>query len=392
MNRNTPTLRVLLVGNYPPDRQESMRRFAELLKRGLRERGMQVTTIAPSPRWFRWAGARANAHRGIAKWLAYADKFLRFPSQLQAAARGADIVHICDHSNVTYGRWVARKPWLVTCHDLLAVRSACGEFPENRTSWTGRRLQRWILSWLSRAPQIACVSEATARDAERLLDREAGRISTVLNGLNQPFTQLEGREDSLAVMGEMLGGLGRSVPDRFVFHVGGTQWYKNRDGVLELFSGLARRDPGLALLVAGKPANSRHLSRARSLGIEERTVFLGPVTDLQLEACYRTAEFLLFPSRAEGFGWPIIEAQACGCRVAASDRPPLPEVGGASVVSLPLEQPDECLDRLQLLLEETAPERQKRILLGFENLSRFDPSTMAERYAALYAEVLERDH
>jgi glycosyltransferase involved in cell wall biosynthesis len=392
MNSKIPNLRVLLVGNYAPDGQESMRRFAEVLYRGLHEQGVTVTIIAPQPSWIRWAGSGANVHRGLAKWLAYGDKFLRFPLQLQAAAREADLVHICDHSNAMYGRWVAGKPWLVTCHDLLAVRCARGEFPENPVSRTGRWLQQWIVKWLRRAPTVVCDSHATALDAVRLLNPERSHITTLHIGLNQPFQRLQNRADSEPVVAQLLSRLGRAIPERFVFHVGGTQWYKNREGVLDLFASLASRETDLTLLVAGKPANAKHLARVRSLGIENRVVFLGAVTDMELEACYRTAEFLLFPSLAEGFGWPVIEAQACGCRVATSDRQPLPEVGGPSIVCLPLTDPQECLERLHQLLLENELDQQARIRLGSENLSRFDPAIMIERYAALYCELVGRSH
>jgi glycosyltransferase involved in cell wall biosynthesis len=384
-------LRVLLVGNYAPDSQESMRRFAEVLQRGLSEQRIDVTTIAPGAGWLRWAGSRANVHRGLAKWLAYCDKFLRFPVQLRAAARKVDVVHICDHSNAMYGRWVSPKPWLVTCHDLLAVRCARGEFPEHPVSQTGQWLQKWILDWLNKAPLVVCDSHATAMDAARLLNLKPPRITTLHIGLNQSFQQLRNSMDARPVVAQLLQRLGWVMPQRFIFHVGGTQWYKNRDGVLNLFADLAQRESNLSLLIAGKPPSGKHLARVQSFGLEKRVVFLGSVTDLELEACYRAAEFLLFPSLAEGFGWPIIEAQACGCRVAASDRQPLPEVGGASVVQLPLVQREACLVRLLHLLEEEESERQARIDHGFENVRRFDPAVMLARYAALYREIVERD-
>ncbi len=53
-------------------------------------------------------------------------------------------------------------PHLVTCHDLLAIRSALGEIKENPTKLTGRRLQSMILTGLVRSQRIACVSEQTA--------------------------------------------------------------------------------------------------------------------------------------------------------------------------------------------------------------------------------------
>src|SRR5262249_10073651 len=131
-------MRVLLVSNYRNDRQESMLRFATALADGLRSLNIEVDLIRPEP----WFGRLRSGARGVAKWLGYLDKFLLFPPRLRRLAATADVVHICDHSNAMYVRHVTHRPLLVTCNDLLAVRSALGEFPRHRTGWTGRMLQR----------------------------------------------------------------------------------------------------------------------------------------------------------------------------------------------------------------------------------------------------------
>src|SRR5207249_992400 len=81
---------------------------------------------------------------------------------------------------------------LITCHDLLAVRGAFGEQTDCPASFTGRILQRWILAGLRRADIVACISEATADDADRLIGRGPGRphISVVHMGLNYPYKKL----------------------------------------------------------------------------------------------------------------------------------------------------------------------------------------------------------
>ena len=130
---NPDALRILLVGNYPPDRQESMQRFADVFLRGLPPVGVKVELIRPEIVWNRRAGSP-----GIAKWLGYADKYLAFPKRLRRhiAASRPDVVHVCDHSNSMYLRSAPAGRRLITCHDLLAVRSALGEIPQNPTRFT----------------------------------------------------------------------------------------------------------------------------------------------------------------------------------------------------------------------------------------------------------------
>ena len=134
-------MKVLLVGNYAPDAQESMQRFCAMLEGELRALGHQVRVVRPRPR----LNYRAAPAAGIAKWLGYADKFLLFPAMLRRAARRADIVHICDHSNAPYAKHCGKTPHLVTCHDVLAIASALGLVPQNPTGATGKLLQRFIL-------------------------------------------------------------------------------------------------------------------------------------------------------------------------------------------------------------------------------------------------------
>src|SRR6266480_1090008 len=116
---------VLLIGNYPPDRQQSMRRFGTMMLQGLNNSGIAAKLTAPRERFGKFRGAGSF----VAKWLGYIDKFVLFPRQLQAALakEKPSVVHICDHSNAMYEGWIEHVPVVVTCHDLLAVRGALGE-------------------------------------------------------------------------------------------------------------------------------------------------------------------------------------------------------------------------------------------------------------------------
>ena len=137
-------MRILLIGNYAPDKQESMLRFADLMQRELAARGHDVTLLQPQPAV---AGSRP-ASGGLGKWLGYIDKFVLFPFTLKRAIKGFDVVHICDHSNAMYAKYLTGLPNIATCHDVLAIKSALGEVPENVVSATGKKLQQMILAGL----------------------------------------------------------------------------------------------------------------------------------------------------------------------------------------------------------------------------------------------------
>jgi hypothetical protein len=93
-------MKILLVANYAPDRQESMLRFAAALEGGFGHDGVMVETIRPAPVF----GNFLPTQSGFGKWLGYLDKFVLFPRVLKkhiASLRPA-VVHICDHSNAIY--------------------------------------------------------------------------------------------------------------------------------------------------------------------------------------------------------------------------------------------------------------------------------------------------
>ncbi|MDM0050009.1 hypothetical protein [Variovorax sp. J22R115] len=85
-------------------------------------------------------------------WLGYLDKYVLFIPSLALQSRWADVVHICDHSNGMYVRWVKRKPTMITCHDVIAMQAAKGLIAGWNVGWTGRLFQRLKASGMAKAP------------------------------------------------------------------------------------------------------------------------------------------------------------------------------------------------------------------------------------------------
>jgi glycosyltransferase involved in cell wall biosynthesis len=367
---------VLLIGNYPADQQQSMQRFAQMMLRSLTTAGVPVELIAPRPFFgkVRWAG------RFVAKWLGYIDKFLLFPRELKRRiAHGVELVHICDHSNAMYSRWIRNRPIVVTCHDLLAVRGARGEVPDTPASATGKYLQRWVLSGLAKASAIVCVSQATLRDVQRLVRQKDGcpRFLHIPLGLNYPY-----RRQEPARVRQLLGSIKGLALDRgFVLHVGSNLRMKNREGVLRIFA-LTKSDWDGQLVFAGEKLTPQLRSLGGQLGILDRMIELENPQNELLEALYSSALVLLYPSRYEGFGWPIIEAQACGCPVICADREPMSDIGGDAALSAPIED-EAAMARALLRLTDPA-ERARWSEKSLRNAQRFVAADPIAQYIALY--------
>jgi len=365
---------VLLIGNYPLDRQQSMQRFANMMLQGLAAAGVSAEIAAPVPVLGKFFGAE----NFFGKWLAYIDKFILFPRKLRARiARHSAIVHICDHSNAMYAADAGNAPTVVTCHDLIAVRQALGEDLHCPVSFTGRLLQRWILRSLRRADAVVCVSNATRDDAEQLVARNSPspKIEMISNGLNYPYRKLSESEARarLANVSEL------SAP--FVLHVGSNLPRKNRDGVIRIFA-RTKNSWNAKLVFAGDALTSDQLLLAERLGIRDRIVQIENATNEQLEALYSLATALVYPSFSEGFGWPIIEAQACGCPVVCSNIPPMPETAGdAALLHDAADEEGFAGDLVKLSDPAQSAVWSER---GLRNAERFSTEKMIACYIDIY--------
>jgi glycosyltransferase involved in cell wall biosynthesis len=91
---------------------------------------------------------------------------------------------------------------------------------------------------------------------------------------------------------------------------------------------------------------------------------------------------LLFPSSAEGFGWPIAEAQACGCPVLCVDRAPMNEVAGPAGLMHQLD--DEAGFAADILRLTNPAEREVWSAKSLENAQRFSSARMISEYCAIY--------
>lgn len=370
------TAMVLLIGNYPPDRQQSMDRFARVMLEGLALAGVPAELIQPQPFFgrFRFAGGF------VAKWLAYLDKFVLFPRRLRRKLKGAALVHICDHSNAMYAERCGVVPVVVTCHDLLAVRGALGEETDCPASATGKLLQRWIVAGLRRASVVACVSRATLADAQRLVAREGKswpRLELLSLGLSYPYRKLSAEEAR-----RRLTDASVLAPDApFVLHVGSNLRRKNREGVLRIFA-RGRKDWNGLLVFVGEPLSDALHSLGRQLDVSDRIVEVPQATNELLEALYNCATALLFPSTYEGFGWPIAEAHACGCPVICTDREPMTEVADGAALLHPVG--DEAGFAADVLRLTNPAEREHWSAKSLENAQRFSTSRMIAEYGELY--------
>ena len=212
---------------------------------------------------------------------------------------------------------------VVTCYDLIPYRFSDIYLPDaGAKAWYQSRLGMLVSS-----DAIVTDSQSAADDVVRMLNVDARVVTSIGAGTAEQFAP---PTDSLA---ERMVELNKVVPalsPGFVMVPAGPEWRKNLDGAVEAYSQL---DPELRqrhqLLIASKIAEGQRVKffdYCQERGVANDVVVTGFVTDADLVRLYQSAEVVLFPSKYEGFGLPVLEARRCGARVITSNVSSLPEV------------------------------------------------------------------
>jgi glycosyltransferase involved in cell wall biosynthesis len=359
-----------------------MIRFASALAEGLKSRGHTVEILSPQP-----VLVKSKTGKGFSKWLAYVDKWILFPPRLRRVVRRrrselGDTVrcHVCDHSNAPYLAHLPADRTAITCHDVLAIRGALG-YPGSycAASRTGVILQRWILRHLSHARRLACVSHLTLHHLCEIAGLSEPKPGwTVLhNAFNAKFERIEPGDAR-----RILQQKGIALPQPFLLHVGSNLPRKNRRMLLQM--SVQNGTPWSGhLCFTGEAADEMLLQEAALLGLANRIHSVPHPDHRTLCALYSLAHAFIFPSFSEGFGWPLIEAQACGVPVIASQLEPLPEVSGGAALHADPHDARSFAAALQSLQDQAV--RADLIHRGFKNAARFDLETMTDGYLALHS-------
>ena len=304
---------------------------------------------------------------------------------LARATRAAapDLVHNGHPAATPLGAFSC--PRLTTCHDLIPLH-----YPEHYLDWRdGFRMGRERLDHrrFGSADHVIAISETTANDLVTLMGIPRSRISVVYNGVDLTRWQSEPRAHDSEVRARY--GLSESS---YVLCVGAADWRKNPAGMVEALAQARRRtsDQDLKLVWAAAldTESRRNIERmAREAGAGEAVRLIGYVSDDELAALYRGAVAQLFVSRAEGFGYPVVEAMATGCPVVTSDCSSTAEIAADAAILVDPEDAGAIAAGITLLAEDPSA-RLNLSQRGVERARRFTLERMAEGTLEVYRKVL----
>lgn len=225
-----------------------------------------------------------------------------------------------------------------------------------------------------RADHYFAISEYTRRDIQELLRIPAERITVLYDACGETMHPVTEE----ATLLELRTQYGLSEP--FVLFVGNANPRKNLRRLMEAFDRL-KADGAFPhqLVIAGEQGWKFSREEALSgLKHPESIRFIGFVPDEQMPALYSAAEVFAFPTLYEGFGIPVLEAQACGTPVLTSACTALPEVGGEGAVYADPCDVEDIAQQLGRLLRDAELRAQLREK-GFENEKRFSWTASAQQ-------------
>jgi glycosyltransferase involved in cell wall biosynthesis len=374
---------------------QSMPRFARMLEEAYRARGHQVEVWSPQAKMY------ALLPKGrLSKWAGYIDQYILFPLWVrkQLKMQPTNTLYVfCDQALGPWVPLVKNKPHVVHVHDLLALRSALGDIPENPTQWSGRVYQHYIRQGFKQAKHFISISKKTRDDLHNFGEVSPVTSEVVYNGLNYPYAPML-QSDAIAVLKQ--AGL-PVKPEGMLLHLGGSQWYKNLSGVVRLYIEYAKSEANpLPLWCISPSPNAKVQMLLKELPVQGQVLFFQGIDNQALQAAYSTAHAFIFPSFAEGFGWPIIEAQASGCLVLTTDAAPMNEIGGPATSYIPLlkltDDPDAWAlkgsEALKLILNTPEIQRIALVEKGLAHAAQFNADDAIEGYLKTYQQVLSYTH
>lgn len=247
---------------------------------------------------------------------------------------------------------------VLTIHDTVGLEVLKG--------WK-RRLyfELWLKRPLKKLKYVTVISEKTKQEITQYLPWAEKKLRVIPNCLTTPIAAEPYIRQN-------------AVPQILVV---GTRENKNVERIIR-----ALKDLDIQLTIVGKLSTAQ-----QNLLQENRVNFQNAekISNEELISLYDRSDILCFPSLYEGFGLPILEAQARQCAVITSDRLPMKSVAGNAAMLVNPENTTEIRLAVNKLLQDRKL-YQEMITCGKENVNKYQPAEIAQKYLNLYNEIISK--
>jgi glycosyltransferase involved in cell wall biosynthesis len=366
--------KILLCRDFTEDNRTSMEVYADNLTHALQSANYPFEVKEYRPvieKGLGYLPEKFNFRMRYARYISY-------PHQIKK--QQADLYHITDHGYAHLLNVLEPTKTIVTVHDIIPLLWGRGLIkgikPERR-----RWLNEWSFSFLKKASHVIADSSNTKKDLIEYCGCKEKKISVIYPGIDKRFKLLQDDKNQLRLE------LGLPNINLKLVLITGEIFYKNHKTSLKVIERLYNRDKQPVRLVRlGRYSSEWENVLQKSL-IKEQVIHLNNLKPEQMPKLYNAVDCLLFPSWYEGFGWPPLEAMACGTPVVSSNAASLPEiVSDAGLIASP--DDIEGLANAVYQLLENNELRDNKIKQGFENIKRFTWERNAKETAIIYNKVL----
>ena len=294
-----------------------------------------------------------------------------------------DLYHALDNLSLPILWPKGRTRYVLTIHDLIPVL-----FPEGVKARHRFYFRFAIRRLLRIANAIIVDSESTKRAILERFKVPEKKITVIYLGVDRSrFYPVDDPKTIKRIRDRYrIGG------EPYILFVGNIEPRKNLGFLIQAYADLlnsGRLNPGIRLIIAGSkgPLSLEVLQLPSKLGVTHRVLFPGVIADEDLPGLYSGASLFAFPSLYEGFGFPVLEAMACGTPVITSNVSSLPEVAGDAAV---LVNPTVAADLREAIFKVITDHNLRRELRekGFERVKRFSWEETAQKTWQVYKQVM----
>lgn len=259
-----------------------------------------------------------------------------------------------------YGPRFSPVPYVITIFDLSYLH-----YPRLFKKDDLYQLKNWTKYSIKGAKHIFAISKSTKEDIIKNYGIDPKKITVTYIGYDQKLfkPQLKEKIQKVKKIYKISGD--------YIIFIGTLQPRKNLERLIEAFKNSKLDIGNLKLVIVGRKGwlYDSIFEKVKGLRLEAKVIFTGYVTDYDLPPLISGAQAYVLPSLWEGFGIPVIEAQACGVPVAVSNVSSLPEIIGESGILVNPEKTDSIAEGIKKALNEKT--RTDLVKKGFENVKRF---------------------
>lgn len=282
------------------------------------------------------------------------------------------------HATDTCGPRLNRIRLVTTVHDVAFFSHPDTASPLNR-----HYLNSTIQASLNHSVRVIAVSNSTKRDLMRLFYVPEEKIRVIHLGVNENFYPVTNPHS----LDEFKNRHHLTSP--YILFLGTIEPRKNLAAVVTAYHRLIReRAITHSLVIAGAIgwASEPVFKLVQELGLDSKVVFTGNITEEDLPALYSSASLFVFPSLYEGFGFPPLEAMACGTPTIVSNVSSLPEITGDAALQVSPHKPEELAAAIKVVLKDPALQSEL-VAKGLKQAKLFPWDKTARETLNVYQEV-----